>query len=111
MNRLSDTDLKGHIRTIANYPKPGIMFRDITTLLGDPRAFRGRSVSRFSVVIPWTPPLGKPCRSRVSWTPTDTESAAPPGGPAARIDSGGRSGPEQGFLPGDAVTWVTHFLL
>ena len=28
------------IRTIPDYPKPGIMFRDITTLLGDPRAFR-----------------------------------------------------------------------
>ena len=33
-------DLKATIRTIANYPKPGIMFRDITTLLGDARAFR-----------------------------------------------------------------------
>ncbi len=31
------------IRTIADYPKPGIQFRDITTLLGDARAFR-RSV-------------------------------------------------------------------
>lgn len=28
------------IRTIADYPKPGILFRDITTLLGDPAAFR-----------------------------------------------------------------------
>jgi adenine phosphoribosyltransferase len=28
------------IRTIPDYPKPGIMFRDITTLLGDARAFR-----------------------------------------------------------------------
>jgi len=28
------------IRTIADYPKPGIQFRDITTLLGDARAFR-----------------------------------------------------------------------
>ncbi len=28
------------IRTIPNYPKPGIMFRDITTLLADARAFR-----------------------------------------------------------------------
>jgi adenine phosphoribosyltransferase len=50
MDRLSDTDLKGHIRTIANYPKPGIMFRDITTLLGDPRAFR-RTVDE--LVQPW----------------------------------------------------------
>lgn len=28
------------IRTIPDYPQPGIMFRDITTLLGNARAFR-----------------------------------------------------------------------
>jgi adenine phosphoribosyltransferase len=28
------------IRTIPDYPKPGILFRDITTLLGDARTFR-----------------------------------------------------------------------
>ncbi len=33
-------DLRNSIRSIPDYPKPGIMFRDITTLLGDPRAFR-----------------------------------------------------------------------
>src|SRR6201997_2258364 len=33
-------DLTNIIRTIPDYPKPGIMFRDITTLLGDARAFR-----------------------------------------------------------------------
>src|SRR5438046_995827 len=33
-------DLKASIRTIPDYPKPGIMFRDITTLLGDARSFR-----------------------------------------------------------------------
>ncbi len=33
-------DLKTAIRSIPDYPKPGIMFRDITTLLGDARAFR-----------------------------------------------------------------------
>jgi adenine phosphoribosyltransferase len=34
------TDLKSIIRTIPDYPKPGIQFRDITTLLGDARCFR-----------------------------------------------------------------------
>jgi adenine phosphoribosyltransferase len=34
------TDLKAAVRTIPDYPKPGILFRDITTLLGDARAFR-----------------------------------------------------------------------
>jgi adenine phosphoribosyltransferase len=33
-------NIKDIIRTIPDHPKPGIMFRDITTLLGNPRAFR-----------------------------------------------------------------------
>ena len=33
-------DLKTAIRTIPDHPRPGIMFRDITTLLGDAKAFR-----------------------------------------------------------------------
>jgi adenine phosphoribosyltransferase len=45
-----ENDLKAAIRTIPDYPKPGIMFRDITTLLGDPRAFR-RTVDE--LVQPW----------------------------------------------------------
>jgi adenine phosphoribosyltransferase len=36
---LQDT-LVSAIRNIPDYPKPGIMFRDITTLLGNARAFR-----------------------------------------------------------------------
>ncbi len=36
-------DFKAAIRTIPDYPKKGIMFRDITTLLGNPRAFRAPS--------------------------------------------------------------------
>jgi adenine phosphoribosyltransferase len=32
--------IKSRIRTIPDYPKPGIMFRDITTLLLDPIGFR-----------------------------------------------------------------------
>src|SRR5256885_15218598 len=43
-------DLKESIRTIADYPKPGILFRDITTLLGDARSFR-RAVDE--LVQPW----------------------------------------------------------
>jgi len=33
-------DLKRLVRTIPDYPKPGIMFRDVTTLLGDPQGFK-----------------------------------------------------------------------
>src|ERR687894_1348347 len=43
MDQRLATDLKAAIRSIPDYPKPGIIFRDITTLLGDARAFR-RSV-------------------------------------------------------------------
>ena len=43
-------DLRSSIRTIPDYPKPGIMFRDITTLLGNARAFR-RAVDE--LVQPW----------------------------------------------------------
>ena len=43
-------DLKAAIRNIPDYPKPGIIFRDITTLLGDARAFR-RAVD--ALVHPW----------------------------------------------------------
>lgn len=34
------SDLADAIRSIPDYPKPGIIFRDITTLLGNARAFR-----------------------------------------------------------------------
>ena len=32
-------DLKQYIRTIPDHPKPGIMFRDVTTLMADAAAF------------------------------------------------------------------------
>ncbi len=43
--------LKNAIRTIPDYPKPGIMFRDITTLLADAKAFR-RAIDE--LVQPWS---------------------------------------------------------
>ena len=33
-------DLKKHIRSIPDYPKKGILFRDITTLIKNTEAFR-----------------------------------------------------------------------
>src|SRR5437660_2457470 len=45
-----ENDLRAAIRSIPDYPKPGIIFRDITTLLGNPRAFR-RAVDE--LVQPW----------------------------------------------------------
>jgi adenine phosphoribosyltransferase len=49
-SRLITQDLAAAVRSIPDYPKPGIVFRDITTLLGDPRAFR-RAVD--ALVYPW----------------------------------------------------------
>ena len=45
-----ESDLRDTIRSIPDYPKPGIIFRDITTLLGNARAFR-RAVDE--LVQPW----------------------------------------------------------
>ena len=42
--------LRDAIRTIPDYPKPGLQFRDITTLLGDARAFR---TAVDQLVQPW----------------------------------------------------------
>jgi len=44
-------EIKDAIRTIPDYPKPGIMFRDITTLLGNAQAFR-KTVDE--LVRPWS---------------------------------------------------------
>nr|MBP9940592.1 adenine phosphoribosyltransferase [Comamonas sp.] len=32
--------LRQHIRTVSNWPAPGVQFRDITPLLQDPKVFR-----------------------------------------------------------------------
>ncbi|MCX8568670.1 MULTISPECIES: adenine phosphoribosyltransferase [Hyphomicrobiales] len=40
MSTSLEQTLISSIRNIPDYPKPGVMFRDITTLLGDARAFR-----------------------------------------------------------------------
>ena len=44
------TDVKDFIRTIPDFPHEGIMFRDVTTLIGDARAFR---VAVDRMVQPW----------------------------------------------------------
>ncbi len=41
MDELNVNDyLKSHIRTVPDWPEPGVQFRDITPLLQDPRVFR-----------------------------------------------------------------------
>ncbi|HTC16081.1 MAG TPA: adenine phosphoribosyltransferase [Steroidobacteraceae bacterium] len=40
MDTATADEIRAAIRTIPDYPKPGVMFRDITTLLGNARMFR-----------------------------------------------------------------------
>ena len=50
MNEAQLAFLRQSIRTIADYPKPGIQFRDITTLLRDARAFE---LTVDALIEPW----------------------------------------------------------
>jgi adenine phosphoribosyltransferase len=47
MTAAEQLDLRAFIRDIPDFPKPGILFRDITPLLGNPGAFR-ESVRRLA---------------------------------------------------------------
>jgi adenine phosphoribosyltransferase len=48
-------NLKDHIRTIPDYPKPGILFYDIGTLLAHPQAWRETIVRLGDIVRPLNP--------------------------------------------------------
>lgn len=45
-----DADIKKYIRTVKDFPKPGIMFRDITTLLKEPEGLK----ASFDALIEFT---------------------------------------------------------
>lgn len=50
-------DLKSHIRQIPDFPKPGINFFDISTLIGNVEAWRA-TIERMAVAIsPWEPDM------------------------------------------------------
>ena len=51
-------DLKAYIREVPDFPKPGINFYDITTLLKDPHALR-MTVDRFAWMFTRKPPIDK----------------------------------------------------
>jgi adenine phosphoribosyltransferase len=50
-------DLKQHIRSIPNFPKPGILFYDISTLLAHPQAWRATVERLAEEVRPHRPDL------------------------------------------------------
>ncbi len=51
-----DVDLGALIRTIPDFPKPGVQYRDITTLLLDPRGFAA-TVEQLAAGLTGTPDL------------------------------------------------------
>lgn len=55
--------LEHSIRTIPDHPKPGILFRDITTLLGDPVAF---AAAVDALVAPYAAPHAAPRIAKVA---------------------------------------------
>lgn len=48
-------DLKNHIRQIPDFPKPGILFYDISTLLAHPQAWKATVERMAKLVAPWRP--------------------------------------------------------
>ena len=48
---MPNEDLRALVRTIPDHPKPGILFRDITTLLLDPDGF-ARTIERMAELVP-----------------------------------------------------------
>ena len=50
-------DIRDHIRTIPDFPKPGIVFYDISTLLAHPKAWRRTVEQLADVVRPFAPGL------------------------------------------------------
>ena len=59
-----------HIRDIADYPRPGVTFRDITPLLGNPAAF-GRAVDD---LVEWVPR----CRASTRWSASRPGASSSP---------------------------------
>jgi len=52
----ANDDLKALVRTIPDFPKPGIQFRDVTTLLLDGRGF-GLAIERLAATVGEAPDL------------------------------------------------------
>lgn len=50
-------DLKAHIRSVPDFPKPGILFYDISTLLAHPRAWRHTVKELAEAMRPHAPDL------------------------------------------------------
>ncbi len=54
---MNTIDLKSRIRTVRDWPKPGINFRDVTTLFQDAEAFRSTIDALVEAVAPLRPDI------------------------------------------------------
>jgi adenine phosphoribosyltransferase len=87
-------DFKSHIRAIPDFPKPGILFYDISTLLAHPQAWRAAVEQLAAAIRPHRPDLLVGIESR------GVLVAAPL---AYAIGSGFAMVRKQGKLPGKTV--------
>ena len=90
-------DLKDHIRSIPDFPKPGILFYDISTLLAHPRAWKTTIERLTEAVRPLRPDLLVGIESRGFLV------AAPL---AYALDSGFAMVRKRGKLPGKTVQFT-----
>lgn len=89
-----DLDLKAHIRCIQDFPKPGIGFYDISTLLAHPQAWRVAVDRLAGVLAPYKPDMLAGIESRGFLV------AAPL---ALELGCGFMMVRKRGKLPGDVV--------
>jgi len=89
-------DLKDHIRGIPDFPKPGIMFYDISTLLADPKAWRHTIYQLAAHLTPYEPDVLAGVESRGFLV------AAPL---ALALGCGFTMVRKQGKLPGETVRY------
>jgi adenine phosphoribosyltransferase len=89
-----DIDLKAHIRRIPDFPKPGIGFYDISTLLAHPRAWRAAVDRLAALLAPYQPHMLAGIESRGFLV------AAPL---ALELGCGFMMVRKRGKLPGDVV--------
>lgn len=90
-------DLAQHIRTVPDFPKPGILFYDISTLLAHPAAWKSCVDQLAEAVTPWKPDLLVGIESRGFLT------AAPL---ALALGKGFAMVRKKGKLPGQTVSHV-----
>jgi adenine phosphoribosyltransferase len=92
-------DIKQHIRQIPDFPKPGILFYDISTLLAHPKAWAATVDQLAEVVAPYKPDLLAGIESRGFLV------AAPL---ALKLGCGFMMMRKKGKLPGDTISYSYH---